>query len=299
MEGERRAKRTKRRMGGIIRLLLLAAIIILGVYSHRLGVFQALGLLVKENAEGALNKGRAVWENWEGVERDGEERDGEEKDGAYGSGGGEAELGPDSVILSGCAYLDQKELGFPTGCELVTAAMALQTEGVDISAEEFLGYVPREELYQENGTTYGPAPWEAFVGNPFSSSGFGCFAPVIKKAAEGVILDRGAALQVKDMTGSTLEELKEEIDRGSPVILWASMGMEEITYKNSWHLEGRKTPFFWPGGEHCLLMVGYERGYLFFNDPMAGELVAYRETEVEAVYEELGSQALVIRSRDS
>ena len=264
MDEKKRASKTKRRAGRLFRLLLFLMILGLGWYAYELGIPG----LVLEWAEERGDSGRTA-----------EERE---------------------RVLLDVPYLNQDELGYPVGCEMTAALMALEQEGIDLTAEEFLSYLPMEEVYEKGGKMWGPDPGKSFAGNPASSSGYGCFAPVIREALKSVILDTGdPSLAVSDLTGSTLEELKEEIDRGIPVILWASSGMKEITYRDSWYIEGKTTPYFWPRGEPCLLLIGYQGDYLFFHDPQGEAEVAYHRDEVQGPYRELGQQALAIYNKEN
>ena len=71
---------------------------------------------------------------------------------------------------------------FPTGCESVSAVMALQYLGIDLSPGEFVDrYLPLGDAPHqgEDGVLTGCDPSEAFPGDPRSESGWGCFAPVI------------------------------------------------------------------------------------------------------------------------
>ena len=264
MDEKKRADKTKKRAGRLLRLFLLLAILGLGWYAYELGIPE----LVLE------------WAKEQGGRRTEEGENAEEKE---------------RKLLS-VPYLSQDELGYPTGCELTAALMALEQSGIALTGEEFLAYLPMEEVYEKDGKMWGPDPKESFAGDPASASGYGCFAPVIESALKSVILDKGEpSLAVLNLTGSSLEELKQQIDKGIPVILWASSGMKEITYRDSWYIEGRTTPHFWPRGEHCLLLIGYQGEYLFFHDPQKGAEVAYHQDEVQIPYRELGQQALAIQ----
>ena len=67
-------------------------------------------------------------------------------------------------------FIDQREK-YPTGCESVTAVMALQYAGVDVTVEEFIdGYLPQGEAPHQDatGAVVGPSPWEVFLGSPYS-----------------------------------------------------------------------------------------------------------------------------------
>lgn len=70
---------------------------------------------------------------------------------------------------------------YPTGCESVAAVMALQYAGINISVDTFID----KYLDRSSGIPFDPN--STFGGNPRSTSGFGCYAPVIKKALDKVL----------------------------------------------------------------------------------------------------------------
>lgn len=182
---------------------------------------------------------------------------------------------------------------FPTGCESVSAVMVLQYYGLDISVDEFVdNYLELGDYYWDvEGIMHGPDPQEKYVGNPRELTGFGCYAPVIENAVKHVVDDE----RIKLTTGSGLEELCHEyVDRDIPVLVWASMGMKPTSDGYSWLLDSGEE-FTWIAGEHCLVLVGYDREYYYFNDPIEGKEVAYEKWLVEQRYEELGKQSLVIK----
>lgn len=180
----------------------------------------------------------------------------------------------------------------PTGCEATAAAMVLQYYGVEITPEEFvrewLEY--NEEFYTEGEVLYGPNPEEVFAGNPFTANSFGCFAPVIVKA----INNNSAVCRAEKITGQNLEDLCETyIANGTPLLIWATMGMKESKEGRSWNLEDG-TKYTWIAGEHCLVLVGYSEKYYYLNDPQNGSTVGYKKELVEKRFQELGSQAVRI-----
>jgi len=182
---------------------------------------------------------------------------------------------------------------YPTGCESVTAVMALNYYGKSISVEEFINnYLPKSrDFYIENGKNFGPSPYEYFIGNPKSSSSYGCMAPVIEKAINKFINNSG---KVKNITDMSLDSICEEyIDNNIPVIMWVTINMLETNPKHSWYLN-EETRFTWPGNEHCMLLIGYDNKNYYFNDPYTGKLVAYKKLLTEDRFAELGRQALVI-----
>lgn len=197
-------------------------------------------------------------------------------------------------------FIDQREK-YPTGCESVTAVMALQYAGVDVTVEEFIdGYLPQGEAPHQDatGAVVGPSPWEVFLGSPYSEEGWGCYAPVITGALEELLQDRGVdSLSVKELYGEGLPQLCEEyVSQGTPVMVWATIDMAEPTPANQYYLEGTGELFTWIYPLHCLLLTGEDGDTYLFNDPMAGKNVAYPKEQVEEAFEGVGMQAVVLES---
>ncbi len=191
-------------------------------------------------------------------------------------------------------FIDQRE-EFPTGCESVCAAMALQYAGVDMDPGTFIDrFLPTGQApyYDETGTRRGCDPRKAFPGDPRSESGWGCYAPVIAKALEQAA---GGGFQVKELENMPLESLCEEyVDQGVPVLLWVTIDMAPPVRDETWLLEGTGEAFTWIYPMHCALLTGYDGDSYYFNDPLAGKNTAYPKTAVETAYAGMGSQAVVL-----
>lgn len=195
-------------------------------------------------------------------------------------------------------FIDQRDK-YPTGCESVTAVMALQYAGVDITVEEFIdNYLPQGNApyTREDGTLVGADPWKVFLGSPYEESGWGCYAPVITGALEQLLQDRGLeGLSVQELEGESLDKLcREYIDAGTPVLLWATIAMEAPVESTQFFLEDSGQLFTWLYPLHCLLLTGEDKDCYYFNDPLVGKNVAYPKEQVEAAYEGIGMQAVVL-----
>lgn len=211
------------------------------------------------------------------------------------SGFGKSGPGGESVILE-VPCIDQRDK-YPTGCESVTAVMALRYAGVDVSVEEFIDcYLPVSETPIYDGGGYLCAdPNEAFLGSPYSPEGWGCYAPVIKTAAEKLVADKKVNLAVADLSGKALEKLcGEHIAQGVPVILWSTMYMAEPQRRTTITVIGGGRQTEWVSPEHCLLLVGMDEQSYWFNDPLEGKTVSYEKAAVERAYAAMGSQALAV-----
>lgn len=183
---------------------------------------------------------------------------------------------------------------YPTGCESVSATMALNYNGINISVDDFINdYLDKDNnFYIENGKRIGPSPHEFFIGSPYDESGFGCLANVIYNALLKIY--SGDTTKVVNVSGLSMDELcVDYINKGIPAIVWANISMTDSFESNAWSFADG-TEFVWKSGEHCMLLVGYDANNYYFNDPYTGELVNYPKGVSENCYEQQGMQAVVI-----
>ena len=174
---------------------------------------------------------------------------------------------------------------YPTGCESVSTVMALQAAGIDITVDRFI-----DNYLDMTSDTDNFDPNVSFGGNP-RGSGFGCYAPVIKKALDKALA--GSDFYGENITGKTLSQLcSEYIDNGIPVITWATTDMKE-SYPGK-----QLATMTWIAPEHCLLLVGYDDSCYIFNDPQRQANKHYLKADVEAAYKALGSQAVVVLEKE-
>ena len=181
-------------------------------------------------------------------------------------------------------FITQMET-YPTGCESVSTVMALNYASVNISVKEFIDNYLDKQSYPFD-------PYETFGGNPYSGTGYGCYAPVIKKALDKFLPDLG--YRARNLYQPTLEELCEDyIDHNIPVIIWATMEMQKPYIRKTWTYNGKTIQ--WIAPEHCLLLVGYDENHYIFNDPRKySALTYYSKDAVRTAYYGLHKQAVVI-----
>ncbi len=183
----------------------------------------------------------------------------------------------------------------PTGCESVSAVMVLNYLGESVDMETFASlWLPKSsDFYTYMGEDFGPDPNKAFAGDPFTSYGYGCYAPVIAES----INENSSKCDAYTVIGKGFDFLLSEyIDKGMPVLVWATMDMTPVKKGDSWVTpEGEE--FVWTSGEHCLVLIGYDEKYCYFNDPLSGELTKYKKSLVEKRYNEMGKQAVVITEK--
>lgn len=181
---------------------------------------------------------------------------------------------------------------YPTGCESVSAVMALQYLGYTDTVDTFIdtllekGKMP---TLQEDGSYVGDDPWECFPGDPYSiDDGWGCFAPVLQKAIAKI---PGYCTEV--FYHKSLDELKEYLDQDIPVIFWATIGFAAPRKSLCWTTPKNKI-IQWISPMHCTLLIGYDEEGFYFNDPTSGEQAYFRTADVLRSYEAQGSQAMIV-----
>ena len=177
----------------------------------------------------------------------------------------------------------------PTGCEATALTMLLNYYGVKVSKVEVAKKIPRVKLpYYIDENRYGSHPNQGFIGNPFSKHSYGVFAKPVLKTIEKYLPGRGV-----DLTGKSLEEVLKVVASGQPVMIWATIGMSNVTYTQKWKLlEGGE--FKWPNNEHALVVVGYDDKYVYLNDPYTGGRRKFLKQVVTNRYNSLGKQAVTI-----
>lgn len=195
------------------------------------------------------------------------------------------------------------QAGIPTGCESVTTVMALRYQGVDITVEEFIDiFLPKENFYKKDGVIYGANPHEAFAGSPYETGSLGCFSEVIEDSLRTMKewgIEGTENMVIRNITGAGMEELEDYIAKDIPVICWVTIDMKEPSDGMEYRLTTGGS-YTWIAGEHCMLLVGYDGNFYYFRDPLSdGMLVSYEKRLVQARYEAMGKEAVVIYNGES
>lgn len=175
----------------------------------------------------------------------------------------------------------------PTGCEITALATVLRYFGYAVDK------CVLSDNYLEKGDAWGTDFWEKFCGEPRSQYSYGCYAPVIKKAADKYLREKNSALSAVDLTGTDAEELFSYTDRGIPVMVWVTINMVQGYYTDSWYANGKKLT--WYANEHCMVLLGYEGNVVYMSDPTSGTITTYDKELFKTRYKELFKQAVVVR----
>lgn len=238
-------------------------------------VLMATGLFHQEDSMTTLNLGNAGIEKTEMINQE----EAEESNG----------------FLLDVPYLSQ-EGEYPTACEIVSAVMVLSYYGYNVSIDDFIdNYLPQADIFVDTETDLltSTSPTQAFIGNPKSSGGYGCYAPVIVSALNDLVGNTALAI---DTTDTDIDILVDNyVKRNIPVLLWASIDLAPTSVGDSWILKDTGEWFTWTAGEHCMVLVGADQNYYYFNDPYnSNGIVKYHKKLVTKRWEELGKQSVVL-----
>ena len=188
-------------------------------------------------------------------------------------------------------YIQYEE--YQTACEAISAVELLRYYGIDMTPERFLsGFLPVADYpgTAEDGLMYGESPWEYFIGDPQQTDGFGCYSSALVRGINKIRSGLAVSLRYRP-----LEKLcTDYIDKGQPVIIWATMFMDAPEESVQWYLpDGQLFTFVIP--EHVLVLIGYDDWYYYFSDSLQyGEVTGYSKEMTERAYEGLLMQAVVI-----
>ena len=144
----------------------------------------------------------------------------------------------------------------------------------------------------ENGELIGCDPWEAFPGDPFSETGWGCYSTVIERAMNEFLTNTG--YHAERLSGVPLYRLKSYIDNNTPVMIWATICMEPPIESDIWTVPETGREITWVYPMHALVLTGYDENGYYFSDPLAGQDIYYDKDSVEVAYTALFEQAIIL-----
>ncbi|MBR1530176.1 MAG: C39 family peptidase [Oscillospiraceae bacterium] len=208
---------------------------------------------------------------------------------------------PESVMIEDVPYYSQAGL-LPTGCEIVSAKMLLEYyTKQEIDIHKIIDLLDCQYPEDVDGVTCAPHPEDAFIGIPEESSGFGCFAPIIVKALNQLLPKEYKAV---DISGFDLQEIAETyLPQGKPVLVWATIYLWEPHEYLGWYLvddKGKPTDewYDWLANEHCMVLVGYDADYYYFNDPYdSNGLISFSREKTEKRFAQIGKYAAVVTEK--
>ncbi|MDY3791468.1 MAG: C39 family peptidase [Oscillospiraceae bacterium] len=200
-----------------------------------------------------------------------------------------------SVYIDMANILQNPEL--PVGCEITALTILLNYYGFDADKTDMArNYLPTSwgNPRTVDGKLYKDSFFDYFIGDPFSR-GYGCFSPAIEKAANAYISSHGGGYTVKNISGCHPDTLYEYLIAGTPVLCWATDGMIEPEYYETWYDNATGEQLDWYLNEHCFVLAGFNiaNSTVTLNDPMKG-IIDYNIDKFEVRFKQMHSQAIVL-----
>ncbi|MDD6992059.1 MAG: C39 family peptidase [Oscillospiraceae bacterium] len=200
-----------------------------------------------------------------------------------------------SVYIDMANILQNPEL--PVGCEITALTILLNYYGFDADKTDMAkNYLPTSwgNPRTVDGKLYKDSFFDYFIGDPFSR-GYGCFSPAIEKAANAYISSHGGGYTVKNISGCHPDTLYEYLIAGTPVLCWATDGMIEPEYYETWYDNATGVQLDWYLNEHCFVLAGFNiaNSTVTLNDPMKG-IIDYNIDKFEVRFKQMHSQAIVL-----
>lgn len=200
-----------------------------------------------------------------------------------------------SVYIDMANILQNPEL--PVGCEITALTILLNYYGFNAEKTDMAkNYLPTSwgNPKTVDGKLYKDSFYDYFIGDPFSR-GYGCFSPAIERAASSYISSHGGGYTVKNISGCHPDTLYEYLIAGTPVLCWATDGMIEPEYYETWYDNATGEQLDWYLNEHCFVLAGFNiaNSTVTLNDPMKG-IIDYNIDKFEVRFKQMHSQAIVL-----
>ncbi|WML47247.1 C39 family peptidase [Neobacillus sp. PS3-34] len=158
----------------------------------------------------------------------------------------------------------------PRGCEVTSLAMLLGHAGIAVDKLTLAKEVKKDLTpYKiDAGKVYFGNPNNGFVGNmyDFQKPGLGVFHAPISALAEKYLPGR-----IDDLSGGDFQELKIHLSDGRPVWVITNTTYQKLDESQFqyWNTPSGLLKITYK--EHAVLLTGYNKDFVFFNDPLTGE----------------------------
>lgn len=174
----------------------------------------------------------------------------------------------DHVLLNIATVSQYPEL--PRGCEVTSLAMLLQSADINVDKMTLAKEITKDRTpYKvENGKTYFGHPNEGFVGSmyTFQEPGLGVYHEPIRQLAEKYLPGR-----IKDFTGSDFKEIKIHLSDHRPVWVITNTRYQKLSNDSFITWQTPKGEVRVTYREHSVLLTGFDKNFIYFNDPLTGE----------------------------
>lgn len=197
---------------------------------------------------------------------------------------------PSAAMLRAPLVKQNPEL--PSGCELTALTMLLQFYGIQKDKMELLPEMkldPTPIQRDDHGNiVYWGNPNVGYVGDiTGKKKGFGIYHAGLFPLLQSYI-PTGI-----DLTGGTFEQVERQVAAGIPVVVWTTIPFTVPTDDQWVQWDSSLGPVRTTFLEHAVLLIGYDEGHVYLNDPLSGKVnVSVEKEQFVASWVAMGKQSL-------
>ena len=199
-----------------------------------------------------------------------------------------SELTKKKYIISDNFPTYKQSPNYPNGCEPVALYLVLEYYNVNVTMEEIVNRLDKGKApYKLDGKIYGGDPEKEFVGDPrlTKGGGYGVYQKPI------ISLANNYKKGIKDISGTSLDNVLKIVNKGKPVQVWATVDMTKPRSCITWTTDTNKK-VTWQCGFHSMVIIGFTHNTVIVSDPTRGDIRSYNKTTFETRYNQIGKRAI-------
>lgn len=177
------------------------------------------------------------------------------------------------------------------GCEVSSLAMLLQYKGIEVDKMTLADQIKKDTtplVCDKDGNiiSWGD-PNNGFVGDiTGKNEGYGVYNKPLTELLEKYMPGKSV-----DLTGKDVNSLYMSIQNGNPVVVWVTIDLKPDEDFVTWECNGKEIKATFD--EHAVLLVGYDKNYIYINNPYTGQKnEKISKDTFEAVWKSMGCMAV-------
>ncbi|KXI78041.1 peptidase C39 [Bacillus cereus] len=198
----------------------------------------------------------------------------------------------EKVILDVPLISQKPELKY--GCEVTSLAMVLQYAGIKVNKMQLANRIKKDttplSMNKNGDIIQWGNPKEGFVGDiTGKTKGYAVYVQPLQELMERYLPNRTV-----NLTGKAFNDVLAQIKMDKPVVVWTTGDYKVPDRWESWKHGNKQITA--PLDLHAVVLIGFEDGYIYINDPLSGKKAhkVNQETFIQS-WDALGKQALSYR----
>lgn len=180
---------------------------------------------------------------------------------------------------------------YPSGSGISAVATVLKYYGIDASVIDLCNCADvYGDIIVRDG--YTPSPWKKIVFSPGTYDSI-YYAPPIVNMANKYLTSVGSNKRAKDVSGTSLEELLEYVEKGVPVIIWGTTTEKAAKDGRTWISDDGETVIC-KEKMQVFVIKGYTKDNIELIFDVDGIVIEYSHDLVNEMYQSVYAQALII-----